>query len=206
MKKDNQHTALKKYIKSFNCFIILLFLFVLTYSFSGCRHKENKPDPNGLNETIIVYFSPDDSIKNIAEHISEKLQCGIYEIVPDEEYTREDMNFADTESRCFKEHKNQNLRPGFGNMMPALSIYNRLIIIYPLWYNEAPNILYTYIESNKDIPKNMTVVPIVISDNNKNSDSSAKLLKKVKAKKEKEKNLKSDISDKELDSFISMLK
>ena len=190
-------------LKNKNIIFILVAVFVLSI-FLGCRSKEvkNQGSPNSLNDTIVVYFSATGNTEKVAQTIADELHCGIYEILPDEEYTKEDLDWKNPDSRVSKEHKNPSIRPPFGEMMPALSVYKTLIIGYPIWFGQAPNIMKSYLDCNKDIPKSMRVIPFCTSGSTDIGKSAEHLFKGIPVRLEKGKRFSAETTDEEIINWI----
>lgn len=191
-----------KYITK-NLILFLTTIFVLSI-FIGCKSKEvkNQSSQNGLSDTIVVYFSATGNTKKVAQIIADELHCGIYEIVPDEEYTKEDLDWKNPKSRVSKEHNNPSIRPSFGELMPALSIYKTLIIGYPIWYGEAPNIMKSYLDKNNDMPKDMRVIPFCTSGSMDISKSAEHLFKNIPVNLEKGKRFSANSTDEEIINWV----
>ena len=54
-------------------------------------------------KTIVVYFSAQNHTKAVAEKIADKLNADIFEIIPEDKYTSEDLDWTDNNSRVSKE-------------------------------------------------------------------------------------------------------
>ena len=112
--------------------------------------KENSQDNttsinNGGNtmnkdaKTIIVYYSAQNHTKNIATKIAQNLGADIYEIVPEQIYTEDDLNWNDSDSRVSREHDDASLREIVlkSTEVPNWSEYDTVVLGYPIWWGIA---------------------------------------------------------------------
>ncbi len=63
-----------------------------------------------------------------------------------EEYTDEDLNWNDSNSRSTKEQDDPSARPAIGSDPVSLEGYTTIYIGYPIWWGEEPRIMDTFIE------------------------------------------------------------
>lgn len=61
-------------------------------------------------KTLVVYYSASGRTKTVAETIAETAGADLFEIVPDEPYTSEDLDWTNDDSRVSREHDNESLR------------------------------------------------------------------------------------------------
>lgn len=98
-------------------------------------------------KTLVAYFSATNTTKKVAQQLSAKLGCDLYEIKPLEPYTAADLNWMDRRSRSSLEMKDKSSRPAIvtGDLDP--SAYERILIGYPVWWYTAPTIINTFLEA-----------------------------------------------------------
>ena len=63
------------------------------------------------NGILVVYFSPDDTVRAAACTIAAALSAELFEIVPAEPYTAEDLNYNNSKSRSMAEMRDSKARP-----------------------------------------------------------------------------------------------
>lgn len=97
--------------------------------------------------TIVVYFSATGHTEPLAGYAAEYLNADIYEIIPETPYTDADLNYNDSSSRSSKEQNDDSARPAISGELPELSGYDTIIIGHPIWWGQAPKIIYTFLES-----------------------------------------------------------
>lgn len=111
--------------------------------------------------TLVVYFSVTGNTKSVAEKIASVTGADIYEIKAALEYTDEDINYNDSDSRTSKEQNDSSARPEIGSEEISLDGYSTIYIGYPIWWGEEPRIMDTFAESyNFD---GITVIPFCTS-------------------------------------------
>jgi len=166
---------------------IYLFLTIfLIFMFAGCGNntsvdnssenitqsenvKENLDSQKEIeqlkdNDSIkiaVVYFSVTGNTKTIVEYIAEEFNTDTYQIIPEQEYTSEDLDWTDGNSRASVEHNSPDFRPEIAGELPDLSSYDTIFIGYPIWWGEAPNIVKGFVE-NVDF-SDKTVIPFCTS-------------------------------------------
>ena len=96
---------------------------------------------------LVIYFSATGNTENVAGYIAKTLGADTYEIVPEEPYTSNDLNWTDDSSRASQEHENPDFRPAIGGDLIDLTSYDTIFLGFPLWWGEAPNIVRTLMES-----------------------------------------------------------
>lgn len=119
------------------------------------------PDIPTGKKSIVVYFSCTDNTKTIAEYVAESTDADIYRIEPLVPYTSADLNYGNDDSRTSKEQNDATARPEISGELPALDGYENVYIGYPIWWGQAPKILYTFVESCNLSGK--TVIPFCTS-------------------------------------------
>ena len=97
-------------------------------------------------DVLVIYFSATGTTKGVAEMIADITDGDLYEIKALEEYTDEDLNWNDSNSRSTKEQDDPSARPAIGSDPVSLDGYTTIYIGYPIWWGEEPRIMDTFIE------------------------------------------------------------
>lgn len=98
-------------------------------------------------KSIVVYFSCTDNTKTIAEYVAESAGADIYRIKPSVPYTAADLDYNNADSRTSKEQNDAKARPKISGTLPSLNDYEVVYLGYPIWWGQAPKIMYTFIEN-----------------------------------------------------------
>ena len=123
--------------------------------------ETTEPESEQTGGTLVVYFSATGNTQAVAQTIADTLGAEIYQIVPEHPYTDEDLNWNVADSRVNVEHEDPSFRPAIAGGVPDLSGYDTIFIGYPLWWREAPNIVWNFVESADLSGK--TVIPFCTS-------------------------------------------
>ena len=140
--------------------------------------KETKETNNvQINEKddkkiAVVYFSATGTTKKVAELIKDETNADIFEIIPKQKYTSEDLNYGDKNTRATKEQNDENARPEIENSID-LSNYDVVFLGYPIWWGNAPKIILSFIDNTNLDGK--TVIPFCTSGSSGISTSESTL-------------------------------
>lgn len=99
-------------------------------------------------KSIVVYFSATGNTKKAAEVIAKETNSTLFSIEAKEPYSDADLNYRDNSSRCVKEHENPSIRPAIANEVTDWDSYQTVFLGYPIWWGEAPNIVYTFVTTH----------------------------------------------------------
>lgn len=88
------------------------------------------------------------------------LHADLYEILPEEPYTEEDLAYY-TGGRADQEQDDPSARPGIANRVEDMDQYDTVLLGYPIWHGQAPSIISTFLESYDFLGK--TIVPFCTS-------------------------------------------
>ena len=99
------------------------------------------------NKALVVYFSATGNTKALAKTIAETTGADIVEIVPEVPYTSADLNYSNDNCRANLEQNDDSARPAIANKIENIDDYDTIFIGYPIWWGQAPKIIYTFLES-----------------------------------------------------------
>lgn len=114
-------------------------------------------------DTIVVYFSFQGSTKKLAESIVSVTDADIWQIVPEEPYGNENLNYYDSSTRSYIEQNTPSMRPKFTGSLDSIADYDTVILGYPIWYGKAPRIILTFLGAYKDDLDGKTIIPFCTS-------------------------------------------
>lgn len=148
-------------------------------------------------KSVVVYFSAESgTTRAVAEKIAKITGSDILEIKPKVAYTKADLNWRDSNSRTTKEcHNLATVRPEMAEPLD-ISGYDTVYIGYPIWWGEAPNILYTFVEGADFSGK--TVYPFCTSGSSGVGASAKNLAKKSRGEWKGGKRFTRNVSESEV--------
>ncbi len=127
----------------------------------------------GETRVLVAYFSVTGNTAEVAEKIAALTGGDLYEIVPAEPYTPEDLDYTNEQSRTSLEMNDPDARPAISGDTPSLSGYATLYLGYPIWHGQAPRIMSTFVE-RCDF-ETITVIPFCTSGGSGIGDSGRQL-------------------------------
>ena len=122
--------------------------------------NETKKEETSDKRVAVVYFSATGTTKTVAEYIKDVANADIFEIVPKQKYSSDDLNYNNNNSRSTKEQNDKNARPEIANNIDV-SNYDVIFIGYPIWWGDTPRIIQTFMESHELSGK--TMIPFCTS-------------------------------------------
>lgn len=124
------------------------------------EQQNNKENIHKSDNSIVLYFSATGTTENIANYISEAINSNIIEIKPLKEYTNDDLNYSNDNSRANIEQNDVSARPQIANDID-INDYDIIYLGYPIWWGTIPKIILTLIENNDFEGK--TIIPFCTS-------------------------------------------
>ena len=114
-------------------------------------------------KTLVVYYSASGNTERVAKDIAEAAGAGLFEIVPTEVYTSDDLDWTNPDSRVSREHDDESLRdvPLTTTEVPDWDSYDTVFIGYPIWWGIAAWPVDTFVKNNDFTGK--TVIPFATS-------------------------------------------
>ena len=120
-----------------------------------------EPDEGDTSSTLVAYFSATGNTEGVAQHLQAVLGAGLYEIVPAEPYSDDDLNYNVSDCRANQEQNDPDARPAIDGGVENMDSYDVIFLGYPIWWGEAPRIISTFLESYDLTVK--TIVPFCTS-------------------------------------------
>ena len=103
--------------------------------------------PAPTSKTLVVYYSASGSTKAVAESIAKDTGADIFELVPKNQYTSDDLNYNDNNSRANREMNDASVRPELAGDKIDLDSYDAIYLGYPIWWGTAPRIVESFLDS-----------------------------------------------------------
>ena len=129
-------------------------------------------------KSIVVYYSASGHTKQAAETIAKETGSDLYAITPKVPYTEADLDYNNSSSRVSMEHKDSSIRPEYTGDAANWDDYRVVYLGYPIWWGEAPAIVYTFTEHHSFEGK--TVIPFATSYSSPLGDSGENLFRAAK--------------------------
>ena len=122
-----------------------------------------QPTDTAGGKTLVVYYSATNNTEAVAGYIADATGADLFELVPVEPYTSDDLDWTDRDSRVSREHDDESLRVvELENAVPDnWDEYDTVFIGYPIWWGIAAWPVDTFITSNDFTGK--TVIPFCTS-------------------------------------------
>ena len=116
---------------------------------AGTEKEFNSQRDNEQEESrmLVVYFSATGNTESMAETIAEVTGADIYEIVPEDPYTSEDLNYSDDNCRANQEMNDESTRPAISGEIENIDEYDTIFLGYPIWWGTMPRIINTFLDT-----------------------------------------------------------
>lgn len=130
---------------------------------NGTSSTPDEREPAAAEDprVLVAYFSATGNTEHIAQYIQTILNADLYEIVPEEPYTDDDLNYNNDNCRANREQNDPDARPAITGTLAHPEDYDAVFLGYPIWWGQAPKIIYTFLE-HYDFD-GMTIVPFCTS-------------------------------------------
>ena len=139
----------------------------LVFSLANVQNVEAKTKKKNI---VVLYFSATGTTRGAAKKIGKATKGNVIEIKAKKPYTEEDLDYGDENSRVSKEHASaktparSKVRPKIANITAIKKAVKKADVVYigyPIWWGEAPHIVYSLVE-NVSLKKK-TVIPFSTS-------------------------------------------
>ena len=114
-------------------------------------------------KTLVAYYSASGNTARVAKDIAAATGADLFEIVPTQVYTSDDLNWTNANSRVSREHDDESLRnvPLTSTTVADWSGYDTVFIGYPIWWGIAAWPMSSFVAVNDFTGK--TVIPFCTS-------------------------------------------
>ena len=109
-------------------------------------NAQQKKD-NAEAKILVAYFSCTGNTESVAKSISKATGGTLYRITPKKAYSSADLDWRDKNSRSSIEMNDENSRPELSGEAIDMNDYDTVLIGYPIWWDLAPRVINTFIES-----------------------------------------------------------
>ena len=130
-----------------------------------------------MGKKLVAFFSASGVTRKVAETLSEAINADLYEIKPQIQYTKADLDWRDNKSRSSVEMSDKSSRPAIADKNANVSDYDVVFVGFPIWWYIAPTIINTFLENYDFAGK--TIVPFATSGSGGMGETAAYLKKSV---------------------------
>ena len=165
-------------LKKWSC--LLLALLMLS-ALAACGKKQQPDSDASQNEVqdtdtpqdstpteeqtkvLVVYFSATGTTQGVAQAIADTVGADLFEVVPSDPYTSDDLNWPNNDSRVSREHNDEGLRAVAleSTDVDGWDDYDTVFIGYPIWWGIAAWPMSSFVAANDFSGK--TVIPFCTS-------------------------------------------
>ena len=114
-----------------------------------------------MAKTLVAYFSASGTTAKVAKDLAAAMGADLFEIAPQEPYTRADLNWQDKQSRTTIEKNDEAARPAIAGAVADMAAYDTVVVGFPVWWYVEPRIIDSFLEGYDFSGK--TIVPFATS-------------------------------------------
>ncbi|WP_303014609.1 flavodoxin [uncultured Bacteroides sp.] len=175
----------------------LFVVAVLAVCIAVCAQKSGN---SGGKKVLVAYFSATGTTEKVARQLAEATGGVLCEIRPVKEYTSADLDWRNKSSRSSVEMADSKSRPAFSADLDNPAGYDTVYIGFPIWWNLAPRIINTFMESYDFTGK--TLIPFATSGGSGISNAGKDLRKTYPDMKWQEGKLLNGATEEEIKEWI----
>ena len=114
-------------------------------------------------KTLVVYFSATGTTEGVAQTIADTVGADLFEVVPSDPYTSDDLTWTNNDSRVSREHNDEGLRAVAleSTDVDGWDDYDTVFIGYPIWWGIAAWPMSSFVAVNDFTGK--TIIPFCTS-------------------------------------------
>lgn len=130
---------------------------------SAAASSEATSTVTTTGKTLVVYFSATGTTEGVAQTIADTVGADLFEVVPSDPYTSDDLNWTNNDSRVSREHNDEGLRAVAleSTDVDGWDDYDTVFIGYPIWWGIAAWPMSSFVAVNDFTGK--TVIPFCTS-------------------------------------------
>ena len=99
-----------------------------------------------MSKVLVSYFSASGVTKRKAQELANEVNGDLFEIVPKQIYTDEDLNWNNEKSRSSIEIKDNNCRPEIADITIDIDSYDTIYVGFPIWWGIATNVIKSFLD------------------------------------------------------------
>ena len=102
---------------------------------------------NDMGKSLVAYFSASGVTEKVAKNLSNAIGADLFEIKPEQVYTKADLNWMDKKSRSSVEMNDRSSRPAIATKVENMGQYDAVFVGFPVWWYREPSIIDTFMET-----------------------------------------------------------
>lgn len=126
-----------------------------------------------MSKKLVAYFSASGVTAKLAKTLASAVGADLHEILPQQPYTKADLDWMDKNSRSSIEMNDKSFRPPIANKVKNMDQYDVIYVGFPIWWYVAPTIINTFLEQYDLTGKK--VVPFATSGSSGMGNTNAEL-------------------------------
>lgn len=129
---------------------------------TASAENDSSIQPEG-GKVLVAYYSASGNTERVAQDIADATGGDLFEIVPIEVYSEEDLDWTNSDSRVSREHEDESLRDVALTTTEVSNWdeYDTVFIGYPIWWGIAAWPVDGFVQANDFTGK--TVIPFCTS-------------------------------------------
>ena len=129
-------------------FLLILLPVVGMATATGAQQRQDMNKGGSDHKILVAYFSATGTTARAAKKLANVTGGELYAIVSAQPYTSADLDWNDKRSRSSVEMNDPKSRPAIKGRKENIADYDVIFIGYPIWWDLAPRIINTFIESH----------------------------------------------------------
>lgn len=155
-----------------------------------------------MSKKLVAYFSASGVTKSAAERLAKAAGADLFEIKPEQPYSKADLDWTNKKSRSSVEMSSPDSRPEIAEKLDNMGDYDVVFVGFPIWWYVAPTIINTFLESYDFSGK--TVIPFATSGGS-GMGKTEEILHKICPAKWKNGRVLNRASDNDLNKWVDEL-
>nr|WP_306449798.1 flavodoxin [Odoribacter splanchnicus] len=184
-------------------FLLILLSVVGMETATEAQQRQDMNNGKSNHKILVAYFSATGTTAQAAEKLANATGGELYAITPAKSYTSADLDWNDKQSRSSVEMNDPKSRPALKGKKENIADCDVIFIGYPIWWDLAPRVVNTFIESHDLTGK--TVIPFATSGGSTLAGSAAALKKSYPALNWKEGRLFNRTDEKTIREWVDKL-
>ena len=100
-----------------------------------------------MGKTLVAYFSASGTTGKVAKNLASAIGADLFQIEPEQPYSRADLNWNDKRSRSSIEMNDESARPAIAGRVADMGAYDTVFVGFPVWWYVEPRIIDAFLEA-----------------------------------------------------------